>query len=228
MSQKNIIHTPLYKGLQYLYAFLMTNIYFIISNILIILTFFSIPTSFSSIPLYYIALIPMGPSLIALFYTMGKLHREKIIQPTKDFFQSYKKNFFISIRYWLIQLTLITILSVDIVYLISKGHIIWTIISVIAWCFILIATINGFAILATFEVKVKNLVVFSLLMIKNYFLKALLSLMTLLSFAIIWYGYPSEATLGVFSIVVYFLMRTNYSALFDLKKNYSTETGEHL
>lgn len=228
MSQKNIIQTPLYKGLQYLYAFLMTNIYFLIGNIFIIFTFFSVPASFSSILLYYIALIPMGPSLIALFYTMGKLHREKTIQPTKDFFQSYRKNFFIAIRYWLIQLTLIIVLAVDIVYLMSKGYVLWTVISVVALCIVLIATINGFAILATFEVNVKNVIIFSLLMIKNYFLKALLSLTTLLSFAIIWYGYPSEATLGIFSIVVYFLMRTNYAALFDLKKNYSSESGDQL
>ena len=228
MSQKNIIQTPLYKGLQYFYAFLMTNIYFILCNALIVVTFFSVPASFSSLLLYYAALIPMGPSLTALFYTMGKLHREKAVQPTRDFFQSYKMNFSISIRYWLVQLTVLMVLFVDVLYVLSNGYMVWTIIGVVALAIALIMTINGFATLATFEVSIKNLIIFSVLMIKHYFLKALLNLSTILAFAIIWYGYPSEATLGIFSITVYFLMRTNYSVLIELKNNYSSETGDQL
>lgn len=226
MSQKNIIQSPLYKGLQYFYAFLMTNIYFILCNILIVVTFFSVPASFSSILLYVVALFPMGPALTALFYTMGKLHRDKIVQPTKDFFHAYKVNFGISLRYWLIQLVLLTILFVDVLYVLSNDYLVWLIIGLAALFVALIMTINGFAVLATFEVSVKNLLIFSAVLIKRHFLNALLNLTTILAFAIIWYGYPSEATLGIFSIAVYFLMRTNYPALIELKNDYSSETGD--
>lgn len=223
MKERNITDTLFYKILQYFYFFLVTNIYFLITNIVFLLALLYIPISISSILLFAVALIPSGPSVTALFYTMRKLHTQKMIHPTKDFFRSYRSNFGISLRYWAIQVIVMTIFIVDILFVLDRGFILLTVISVLVFLIFLLTVVNGFSILSTFEVGVKNLMIFSLLMIGRYLIKSMLNLMMLFTFAIIWYGFTSEASLIIFSITVFYLIRNNMPMLDNLKEQYASE-----
>lgn len=83
----------------YIFWFFVGNIYFLICNIpfIVYLLLFSFKSFQSSIVLLFMALLPLGPSITALLYVMGKLIRYKDISITKDFFSSYKNNFATSI-----------------------------------------------------------------------------------------------------------------------------------
>lgn len=109
----------------YIWWFLMGNFYFWIMNIPFILVFLVTAKSGESNLGIFLVLsaIPMGPALTALFCVMGKLIRERDVDITKDFFKSYKANFFESLFFWVLELLVIGMLYADKVYVISKFNI---------------------------------------------------------------------------------------------------------
>src|SRR5690625_6434312 len=74
----------------YVYWLMVLNFYFILTNIVFLFFFLALEPSFSNIILYFLALVPTGPSIYALYYSPAKLVKEKKISPTKDFFYVYK------------------------------------------------------------------------------------------------------------------------------------------
>src|SRR5699024_2785807 len=112
MKEKYSTDTLLYKITQYIYYFLTVNFYFLLSNTLLLVLLLFFPISLSNILVYGLGLIPTGPSITALFYTMGKLYREKSINPTRDYWSAYKKNIRESSKYWLIVLPILLVLTV--------------------------------------------------------------------------------------------------------------------
>src|SRR5690625_5015977 len=65
----------------------------------------------------------MGPSIVAVLATMGKLIREGEVNPTSEYFKTYKMNVLPALKYWLIQLTIMLILSVEIFYSVNRSNI---------------------------------------------------------------------------------------------------------
>lgn len=112
----------------YVIWFFLGNLYFILCNIPLTAYFINIRTKNinSSLLLFSICLIPIGPSLTALFYTMGKLVRNKDINLTKDYFSSYRKNFFQSLVICCIQVAIFMMLYTNIQFFknTSYGYII--------------------------------------------------------------------------------------------------------
>ncbi|GAF15117.1 LOW QUALITY PROTEIN: hypothetical protein JCM19045_4462 [Bacillus sp. JCM 19045] len=100
----------------HIYWLAMLNFYFIVCNLLFLAFFLFLVPSFSNMVLYFLALIPTGPAITALFCCLNKLIREQDLSPTKDFFHHYKKNFFSSIKVWLPMLIVYFILVVDFYY----------------------------------------------------------------------------------------------------------------
>jgi len=94
----------------------LVNFYFVLCNIVFLFFFISLIPSFSNMFIYFIALIPSGPAITALFSTLSKLVRDKEISPTKDFFHSYKVNFVDTLKVWLPLLLVVFILVVDLYY----------------------------------------------------------------------------------------------------------------
>lgn len=97
----------------HVYWLAILNFYFIACNLLFLVFFLLLVPSFSNIILYFLALIPTGPAITALFYCLNKLIREQELSPTKDFFMSYKKNFLSSLKVWLPMLLVYFILFFD-------------------------------------------------------------------------------------------------------------------
>ncbi|GAA5417225.1 hypothetical protein Pryu01_02288 [Paraliobacillus ryukyuensis] len=202
---KSIIDRPIYTIVNYIYAFLTTNFYFLLANSLFIIVFFLADFTIQNILLYYVALLPFGPAIAALFGVMGKLVRDKVTQPTKDYWYYYRKNFKIAMKYWLIQATIFLILIIDIYYA-------QLFISFLAPLFFIFLIVSGFImlyafpILTKFEVKLKNLFFVSFYANFHYFKKTLLNLTTVAAFGVIFYVLPGVATLFITSVTCFFIM----------------------
>src|SRR5699024_12359901 len=102
MQDKDITKTKLYNILQYVYYFLTTNILFLITNLIFFIGQLYIPLRISSIFLYFLILIPSGPSITALFFTLRNLIIENNISVARVFVRASKENFGDSMVFWLV------------------------------------------------------------------------------------------------------------------------------
>ncbi|MVX63980.1 DUF624 domain-containing protein [Clostridium chromiireducens] len=169
---KEFYDKPIYAITNYMIGFCLSSIYVAICNILLILllilTVIS-PESFNFF-LLFICLIPLGPSLGALYSTIGKIIREKDIYFSSVFWNSYKKNFLSNLKLWLTELILITIFFIDFRYFYVNMpqtgiHIIIALLMII----LLVAGLYAFSINSRFELKLKDLLMLSLyFMIKKF------------------------------------------------------------
>ncbi|WP_066195605.1 YesL family protein [Gracilibacillus timonensis] len=203
---------PLYKGILYIYYFMMINLHFMIANSLFLIVFLLFEVTVANILLFYIALLPAGPAFAALYASMGKLIREKDLMPTKDFWAYYKKNFKIGTKYWLVQWTVMTILIIDIYYA-NQYFAMLSPVFLIMLLFSLFIMLYAFPILTRFEVKLKNLYLVSIYAIFRYFKTTLFHMSTLVSLVIIYYFAPGITIWFCMSIVAYFLMFNMRKAL---------------
>lgn len=106
----------------YVWWFLLTNIYFLLVNFLFVFVWIISAQAGAqgfNLPLIITAL-PIGPAFAALFSVMGKLIRDKDLNVTKDFFQAYKKNFKEALFFWGIIITMLTIIYIDLVVIKAK------------------------------------------------------------------------------------------------------------
>ncbi|MBM6614487.1 DUF624 domain-containing protein [Desemzia sp. RIT804] len=224
MKEKSILDSLLYKILKYLYYFLVTNLLFLVSNSLFLFVLFIFPLSLSNILLYSLSLIPMGFSISAMCYSMRKMWQEKELRPIGDYVYGYKLNLRITLKFWLLQLGIGTIFLVDVLYFLDKDQTIIAILFGLGLLINLAVSLAGFPILTTFEVKLKNLYIISFYTWGKFFLGQLFNLITLLSFGIILYAYPSEMFLFVFSVSCYFIMKQNDKILSFLNQQFSIES----
>ncbi|OOM71634.1 hypothetical protein CLPUN_49150 [Clostridium puniceum] len=184
--KKEFYDKPLYSISNYVIAFLLSSIYLTISNILLIVFFIFTaisPNSFNLL-LCFICLIPLGPSLGALYSTTGKVIREKDIYFSSYFWNTYKTNFISNLKLWMIELIAITILFIDFqyFYLHSPGNGIY-IIFIVLIVISLIVGFYAFAINSRFELKLKDLLVLSLYYVIKKFP------VTIIKIAVIVLGY---------------------------------------
>lgn len=209
---QTVTERPLYIAIQYFYYFLITNIHFMLANILFLFAFVFVEMSVQNIILFYIALLPTGPSLAALYATMGKMIRERDLSPTKDFWSYYKDNFGISTKYWFIQWTIMTILIVDIYY--ANQYIpMLSPVFLILFIFMLFVMLYAFPVITRFEVKLKNLFIVSIYAIFRFFKTTLFHISTLVSLTIIYYFAPGITVWFCMSTAAFFLM-------FNMRKSF--------
>lgn len=220
MILKSIIDRPVYTIMKYLYYFLITNFYFVLCNILFFSAFYLVDFTFENILLFFVTLIPMGPSVTALFFTMGKLVRQKEVNPTSEYFKAYKSNFLMTMKYWSIQLTIIFILVIDVYYSTSNDNILspFFLILLLICLFIML---YAFPIIARFEVKIKNLFIISIYSNFKFPKAALLNMSSLIAFGIIYIKLPSISSLFSISLLAYFIMYNLQEPLERLKVDLS-------
>lgn len=161
MNQKNAFGEGVLFGVtNHIYALFMTNIYFVLSNIICLFFFMTLEPAFSNITIYFLALMPTGPTISALFYSIGKLIREKELSPLNDFFHGYKINFKDTMKFWLPLLVVLYILIVDLHYFNSNLSTINNVLSVvflIGIILIMIISINAFLISAGYKFRLKDI-----------------------------------------------------------------------
>jgi uncharacterized membrane protein YesL len=157
---KDLNENIFYRILNFTYWFLLTNIYFFLFTVpfWMVLQFFWNPANLFSWGLLLVSLLPVGPALTAVFSVMGKLHREKAISVTKDYFSAVKGNFRQALLPWTIQLMITSIVIGDILFL--AGHEIGSYVTPL--CYLILIT-NGIAalylypILSRLEVPLRGL-----------------------------------------------------------------------
>lgn len=150
----------LFSLTNHIYWLIMTNIYFILCNVIFLFFFITLQPTFSNITIYFLALIPTGPSISALFYSIGKLIREKDLSPLRDFFHGYKINFKDTMKFWLPLLLVLYILFVDLQYFNSNPSTMNNILSVvfsIAIIIMIILMMYAFLINAGFKFRLKDI-----------------------------------------------------------------------
>lgn len=202
---KLINERPLYIFAQYIYYFIIANLQFLLANLLFIIALLFFEWTLDNILVFYIALLPAGPSLCALYAMMGKLIRTKDIRPFMDFWKYYRQLFKISFTYWFIQWTVIVILLVDIRY----TNLNMSVLSPALWVlliFSLFIMLYAIPILTRFEVRLKNLLIVSVYSIFKFFKTTLLHLSTLASLIFIYLFAPSFSILFCMSVVAFFIM----------------------
>jgi len=179
-----------------------------LSNIpFLYITFFT-NVDFGTLGLILLSLIPTGPALGAVFYTMGKLEREKEISPLADYIKGYKQNFRVALLYWIPQLLLLFIFFNNYYYITRTGNFsVFILLNVCLIIFVLALNLYAFPILVRFEMTLKNLWIISCLYFFKHWKSTFLNMTTLLSFAIIYFQFPFITLLFLASILPYFVMR---------------------
>ena len=155
---------PIYTIINYIFWFFLANLYFSLMNIplLFILLFFlsnsgnPLPDGFFTIVM--ICCIPLAPATTALLSVMGKLIREKDLSITKDFFKAYKTNFFQSLYFGALELTILVILFIDIRFFISNSYPRFiTIVIFISMIFIFLTSLYIFPLISRFYLGTKDI-----------------------------------------------------------------------
>ncbi len=184
--KKEFYDKPFHTISNYITEFFLSSIYLTICNILLILFFIftAITPGKVNLVLLFISLIPLGPSLGALYCIIGKTIREKDIYFSSYFWSYYKNNFVSYLKLWLVELVTITILFIDFRYFYFNMpqkdiHIIFILLIIIS----LIIGLYAFPINSRFQIKFKDLLALSLYyMVKKFQI-------TILKFAIIVLAY---------------------------------------
>ncbi|MCJ7841319.1 DUF624 domain-containing protein [Lederbergia sp. NSJ-179] len=143
----------------YIYWFILTNIFFVFCNIIFLFAFMTLEPVLSNMILIFLALIPTGPAITALCYVMDKLVREKEISPTKDFFYGYKINFKDTLKVWLPMLAAIFILIIDLQYFYqdsTKINQIMAVVFLVGLGFLICILLYVFPITAKFKFRMRD------------------------------------------------------------------------
>ena len=163
-NHKDFFDKPLFTIPNYIYILLLGGFYFFICNPLLILfyiTTFKDANNFNFLFLF-LSLIPLGPSLTALYSSMNKLCREKSINISSYFFSSYKNNFKDSMKLWFLQLSILVLFIVDFTYFYAWKaklgvHIIFALLAL----YLMIVGLYAFPINSRFEMKLKDIIILS-------------------------------------------------------------------
>jgi len=209
---------PLFIIANHIYVIFLTNIYFIASNVLFLFLYTFVEIRSAGILILFITLLPIGPSIGALLYSMGKLVREKEISPTRDFFQGYKKNFKISLLFWLAQLLMLTVLITNLHQNELELHAILAIFFFILIFFLFLVSCYGFAILSRFEMKLKDLYVLSIYYIFKYWKRTLLNLFGGIFALLLYIQFPVISIFFLASGIGWMLMSNLKSVLAGLEE----------
>lgn len=181
--KKEFYDKSFYSISNYIFCFIQSSLYFAICNILLILFFIltAITPSNFNLLFLFICLIPLGPSLGALYFTISKIAREKDIYFSSVFLTSYKNNFVSCLKMWMIQLIIITVSFIDFQYFYlnmpEKGiHTLFMILIIISF----IVGLYSFPINSRFELKLKDLFILSIYYMLKKFPITLLKVSTII------------------------------------------------
>lgn len=140
----------------YIWYFLILNILFLFSNIPLFVFIFGIGISKIAelFPAFLLCLLPLGPSLCAIFHCMNKLIINKDIYSFREFVKGYKSNFVQSFFLGAIHLGIIFMLVMDI-QLFTKiyPNFVFTIIFIILLVLTILITPNLYLLIMKFKLK---------------------------------------------------------------------------
>ncbi|MDN4525023.1 YesL family protein [Fictibacillus fluitans] len=149
----------LYVLMNHIYALMLTNICFILSNVIFLFFFMTLEPSFTNITLYFLALIPAGPSISALFYSIGKLIREQELSPLRDYLHGYKINVKDTLKFWTPYLMVLYILFIDFQYYntnLSFKNSVLSVVILAGIALLMVVSLNAFFINSGFSFRTRD------------------------------------------------------------------------
>lgn len=144
----------------YIYWLLMINLYFLFCNSLFLILFIMLQPDLSNLIIYFLALIPAGPAISALFYCLRKVAYEKECSPLKDFLRGYRFNAKDTMKFWLPLLLIFFILVVDLQYFYFKSTAAYGVLSIlflIGMALLLTCSLYAFMINVGFHFRTRDL-----------------------------------------------------------------------
>ena len=204
-SKKDFDKKNIYTLVNYFYYLFMGNLFFILLNIPLLflaikINYFGIAQT--SILEIFLCCIPIGPAFTALLGAMGKLLREKDVNITKDYFRMYKMNFKQSIILWMIELTILIILYVDIRTIENELLILF----ILLFVFTLIAGFYMFPMVSRFYLKTNEVIIMSIINIFKEIKTTMSIIMLLVLSFIVFKMAPGIAVLFIISLNCFSIM----------------------
>lgn len=213
----------LFTYTNYIYWFILTNIYFVFCNVIFLVAFITLEPVFSNTILIFIALIPTGPAITALCYVMDKLVREKEISPTKDFIYGYQLNFKDTLKVWLPMLGAIFILVIDLQYFQlenTKTNQVLAIVFLIMLFLFIYFLFYVFPITAKFKFRTRDVYKLSLYYSFKKFKKSTGNMGIIFITLFLMYITTSFLILFIASILTYILTLNSKEVIDDIESNY--------
>lgn len=163
--KKEFYDKPFYTLTNYFVSFLQASIYFVLSNIILIVYFMLCiinPNIFNLFALFLV-LLPVGPSLGALYAMCGKSLREKDMFFASHYYRYYKINFLSNFKIWFVILSICSILFIDFQYFyINKTSSGIHILFVVCAAFLGFLSLYAFPINSRFHIGLKDVFLTSL------------------------------------------------------------------
>jgi len=230
-SKREFGEGPLYTISNYIFWFLLGNLYFLLLNIPLIFILImlssngagTIPQGFT--PIIIICCIPIAPACTALFSVMGKLTREKDINITKDFFKAYKTNFIQSLFFGVLEILIICILFIDMKFFIANGYPrILTIPIFVIIAFVFLMSLYIFPIISRFYLSTKNILKLAAYYTIRKFNITILCFSSFLVVGFIYFKISTFILLFISSIVCYLIMFYQQQILLEIEKKIKKDT----
>src|SRR5690625_239706 len=207
----------------HVYWLMVVNFYFVFSNIFFLFFYFTLEPVISNLIFYFLALIPTGPSIGALYYSISIIIHEKDLSPTKDFFYGYKINFKDALKLWLPLLAIIFILILDIQYFNAEQTVMNQIqggIILVILLVILVISLYAFPIHATYNFRMRDIYRLSV----YYSFTKIRATLGNISFMIItiflMYITSDLIIILLISPVSYLMMLNSKEVMIDIKENF--------
>ncbi|MBC8060210.1 MAG: DUF624 domain-containing protein [Clostridiaceae bacterium] len=230
-SKKEFGEGPMYTLFNYIMWIFASNMYFMLCNILLVIYLLSFGKDISSTyVLLYLALLPMGPALAAIYATVGKIIREKDISITSYFFKSYKSNFKQAFILGFIECTAILVSIVDIKYFSAmKYGNYFTPFFIALIVLIFIIGLYAFPLLSRFYLKTTDIIKFSFVYSIKKIHITFFILTSIVCAGFILYTIPNIAIFFIFGGICYVIMFYEIKILNELEsKSTKTESEEEL
>jgi uncharacterized membrane protein YesL len=226
-QQREFGQGSLFTFTNYVYWLFLTNFYFILANAIFIFFFMTLVPTFSNIIVYFLALIPSGPAITALCYSMDKLVRTKEVSPTRDFFYGYKSNIKGTFSVWLIILIVFFILIIDLQYFRNSPTEMGQILSIVIFILTILWTIislNAMIINSKFKFRTRD--VFKLAVYYSFrkFKSTIGGVLILFILGFLTTVTTDFLVIFVSSLVGYLMMLNSKEILSDIQENF-LQTG---
>ncbi|WP_257535663.1 YesL family protein [Mesobacillus foraminis] len=223
MERKEFAQGILFTFSNYIYWLLMTNLLFVLANAVFIGFFMTLKPDFSNISLYLLALIPSGPAISALFYSMDKLLKTKELSPVSDFIHGYKSSIKTTLAVWISILAAYFILMVDLQYFQQSASSTNQALSIIISLLIVVLSVLSITIMAINSLYKFRIIDLLKLSVYYSFHKFKNSIGNVLILFIV--GFASMMTtdfliIFISSIVAFFIMLNTREILNDIELNF--------
>lgn len=210
----------IFDTFNYIFWFFLLNLFFMVLNIPLVLFFIFVGISdiFSYLPLFLLCLIPVGPTITALLYCMGKLIRDKSINVFSDFVKGLKLNTLQSTIFWCMELLIAFMLYSNIKFFSTVNYnLVLTCIFAALLILILLVTPYIFILISRFSMKSMDIIKASFILTFTRPILTISNILVLIVSLILFEISPGTIILFVSSIVTFLLSFTSKSLLAELE-----------